>query len=103
MNVKVRGEPQPGQIGQSLDEIQYDLPLPEGIFEFEIPEGTEVIDQTQLWETLNNPDYGMSAEGMTDQQARVELARRFWDAVLAEDWDAAHHLHPAASKKFLEE
>ncbi len=45
MNVKVRGEPQPGQIGQSFDEIQYDLPLPEGIFEFEIPEGAEVTEK----------------------------------------------------------
>ena len=45
MNVKVSGEPQPGQIGQSFDEIHYDLPLPEGIFEFEIPEGAEVTEK----------------------------------------------------------
>ncbi len=45
MNVKFNGQPQPGQIGQSFDEIYYDLPLPEGIFEFEIPEGAEVIEE----------------------------------------------------------
>jgi hypothetical protein len=45
MKMKVRGQPQPGQIGQSFDEIYYDLPLPEGIFEFKIPEGTEVIEK----------------------------------------------------------
>ena len=45
MNMKVKGEPQPGQIGQSFDEIHFDLPLPEGIFEFEIPEGAEVTEK----------------------------------------------------------
>lgn len=43
--MKVSGEPQPGQIGQSFDEIHYDLPLPEGIFEFEIPEEAEVTEK----------------------------------------------------------
>ncbi len=45
MNMKVSGQPQPWQIGQSFDEIHYDLPLPEGIFEFEIPEGAQVIEK----------------------------------------------------------
>ena len=45
MNMKFNGQPQPGQIGQSFDEIYYDLPLPEGIFEFEIPEGAEVKEE----------------------------------------------------------
>jgi hypothetical protein len=44
MNLKYKGKPQPGHIGQSIDEMCYDLPLPEGIFEFEIPEGAEVIE-----------------------------------------------------------
>ena len=45
MKMNVRGQPQPGQIGQSFDEIHYDLPLPEGIFEFEIPEGAVVKEK----------------------------------------------------------
>ncbi len=45
MNVKFNGPPQPGQLGHSFDEIYYDLPLPEGIFEFEISEGAEVIEE----------------------------------------------------------
>jgi outer membrane lipoprotein-sorting protein len=45
MKMKVSGQPAPGQIGQSFDEIYYDLPLPEGIFEFEIPEGAEVKEK----------------------------------------------------------
>jgi len=45
MIMKASAQPQPGYYGQSLDEIYYDLPLPEGIFEFEIPEGAEVIEK----------------------------------------------------------
>ena len=45
MNMKPKGEPRPGQIGQSIDEISYDVPLPDGIFDFEIPEGAKVIEQ----------------------------------------------------------
>jgi len=45
LNLRLSGQPQPGQIGQSFDEIYYDLPLPEGIFEFEIPEGAEVKEE----------------------------------------------------------
>jgi len=44
MHLKFKGKPQPGQIGQNIDEMCYDLPLPEGIFEFEIPEGAQVIE-----------------------------------------------------------
>lgn len=45
MVMKASAQPQPGHYGQSLDEIYYDLPLPEGIFEFEIPDGAEVIEK----------------------------------------------------------
>ena len=45
MNMKLQGKPQPGQIGQSIDEMSYDEPLPDGIFDFEIPEGAKVIEQ----------------------------------------------------------
>jgi hypothetical protein len=45
MNIKFNGPPQPGQLGQSFDEIFYDQPLPEGIFELEIPEGAEVVEK----------------------------------------------------------
>ena len=45
LKITVGGEQQPGHYGQSIDEIHYDLPLPEGVFEFEIPDGAEVIEK----------------------------------------------------------
>ncbi|MBC8481303.1 MAG: hypothetical protein H8D47_01390 [Planctomycetes bacterium] len=35
----------PGQGVKSVDSIEYNIPIPEGIFEFKIPEGTKVIHQ----------------------------------------------------------
>ncbi len=35
----------PGQGVKSVDRIEYNVPIPKGIFEFEIPEGAEVVEQ----------------------------------------------------------
>jgi outer membrane lipoprotein-sorting protein len=45
MNFKPKGEPQPGQLGQSIEDFTFNAPLPEGIFNFKIPEGAKVIEQ----------------------------------------------------------
>jgi outer membrane lipoprotein-sorting protein len=44
MNI-ISCEMHPGQIGKSMDEIHYDVPLPDGIFEFEIPEDATVVEK----------------------------------------------------------
>ena len=43
IHVEYMGARSPENIGKSIDEIYYDSPLPEGIFEFKIPEGAEVV------------------------------------------------------------
>ena len=45
MHEKSKGNIQSGKIDQSIDEIYYNKPLPEGIFEFKIPEGAKVVEQ----------------------------------------------------------
>ena len=45
MIMKPKGDPKPGQIGQSIEDFSFNEPLPEGIFNFEIPEGAQVIEQ----------------------------------------------------------
>ncbi|MBN2588353.1 MAG: hypothetical protein JXA96_00705 [Sedimentisphaerales bacterium] len=44
INVKSTKNPQQGE-GKSIDQIFYNEPLPEGIFDFVIPEGARVIEQ----------------------------------------------------------
>ncbi|MHC4639798.1 MAG: hypothetical protein ACYTBV_20235 [Planctomycetota bacterium] len=43
----IRCERYPNNMGKSVDEIYYDEALPEGIFEFEIPEGAKVIEKQE--------------------------------------------------------
>jgi hypothetical protein len=45
MQMIPKGELQPGQLGLSVEDITYNSPLPEGIFDFKIPEGAQVIEQ----------------------------------------------------------
>jgi hypothetical protein len=45
MQMIPKGELQPGQLGQSIEDITYNSPLPEGIFDFKIPEGAQVLEQ----------------------------------------------------------
>ncbi|MEE9370968.1 MAG: hypothetical protein V3W45_05795, partial [Sedimentisphaerales bacterium] len=55
----------PGQIIKSVDKIYYNEPLPEGLFDFEIPEGAQVIREQSLLPVIDDPKYGISAEGLT--------------------------------------
>jgi outer membrane lipoprotein-sorting protein len=45
MQITPKGELQPGQLGQSIEDITYNEPLPEGIFDFKIPQGATVEEQ----------------------------------------------------------
>ena len=45
MNLIPKKELPPGQLGQSMEDFTYNEHLPEGIFDFEIPEGAQVIEQ----------------------------------------------------------
>lgn len=91
-----------GQIVKSIDEIYYNQPLPDGLFDFEIPEGAKVIEESDILTILNDPDCGISADGLTRKEARIKLISQFWDHVLNRDWEAAHRLLPVASQRRLE-
>ena len=45
MTFKPKGELQSGQLGQSIEDFTFNEPLPEGIFDFVIPQGAKVIEQ----------------------------------------------------------
>jgi len=87
----------PGQIIKSVDEIYYNEPLPEGLFDFEIPDGAEVIREQRLWPVIDDPKYGICAEGITKDEARVKIIKEFWGHVINKDFESAHMLLPVAS------
>lgn len=92
-----------GQIIKNVDEIYYNEPLPEGLFDFEIPEGAEVIREQSLLPKIDDPNYGMSAEGLSRDEARVRILREFWERVIKRDFESAHMLLPVASVERIRE
>ena len=77
------------QICKSVDQIFYNVELPEGMFDFEVPEKF-VKDRS----ALNDPDKGMSAEGLTHEKASVLISEKYWKAAIAGDWDTFRQLAP---------
>lgn len=78
--------------------IIYYEDLPDEVFEFEIPEGAKIIEETpERWDKLNDPNAGMLAETMTQEEASVEIVRQYWQAVIVRDWELVAKLRPITS------
>lgn len=92
----------PGQIIKSIDEIYYNEPLPEGLFDFEIPEGAQVIREQSLLPLIDDPNYGISAENLSQEEARIKIIKEFWSYVIDRNFEAAHKLLPVASPQKIE-
>lgn len=84
-----------GSIFKDIDQIEYNVDLPEKIFEFEIPDGAKIVDMDKERETLSDPQYGISTEGLTEQQAAEEIVTQYWDAMINMDLTAAQKLYPS--------
>ncbi|MBN1437612.1 MAG: tetratricopeptide repeat protein [Sedimentisphaerales bacterium] len=61
---------------KSVDRLEYNLPIPEGIFEFEIPEGAEVVDESRYPEANECFDRGRRALAAGDFAQAKELFER---------------------------
>jgi len=74
-----------GSVIRDIDRIEFNVELPEEIFTFEIPEGASIIDHDYNQKLLNDPQYGISTEGMTEQQAAETIATMYWNAIIEMD------------------
>ncbi|MHC4213111.1 MAG: hypothetical protein ACYSWP_07045 [Planctomycetota bacterium] len=77
------------QICKTVDQIFYNVELPEGMFDFEIPD-IFVRD----YSVLEDPNKGMPAEGLTHDQASVLIAQKYWKAAISGDWDTCQQMAP---------
>jgi hypothetical protein len=78
--------------------ITYLENFPDELFEFEIPEGAQVIEKKPvLMDKLQDPNGGMLVGSMTDEEACEEIVRRYWDAVIEGDWRLVAMLRPIAN------
>ena len=74
--------------------IVYYEQLPDDIFEIDLPDSSEII---AIDAPLDDPDYGMSAEGLTQEQACHIILTEFWQAVSEQDLDKTRKLFPYAA------
>jgi hypothetical protein len=87
-----------GAIFKDIERIEYNVDLPEGIFDFEIPEGASIIDHDYNQKLLNDPQNGISTEGMTEQQAAETIATMYWNALINMDETTARKVAPVSPK-----
>lgn len=99
----LKGRNRPGDFIRDFDEIRFDEELPAGIFEFEMPEGAVVTDMDQQRQLLDDANNGISAEGLTKQQAAEEIAREYWQYIIEKDLEKAKKVYPSISLSSAEE
>ncbi|MFC1676945.1 outer membrane lipoprotein carrier protein LolA [Planctomycetota bacterium] len=82
----------------NIKSITFFEDLPDELFDFEIPEGAEIVDATsERINKLLEQNAGMLVENMTEEQACKEIARRYWQAVIDQNWQAVAMLRPIAT------
>jgi hypothetical protein len=78
--------------------------LPDELFDFEIPEGAKVVPAlAERNNRLQDSNFGMSLGNMSQEQACVEITRRYWQAVIEKDWQTVAILNPASTAEEWEE
>ncbi len=77
------------QITQSIEQINYNVELPAGMFDFKVPP-----DADKDREAFDAPENGMSAEGLTHSEASGIIVRKYFEAVMSGDWDTRGKLKP---------
>ena len=77
------------QICKSVEHFYYNVELPQGMFDFEVPE-----EFVRDYSVLEDPDKGLSADGLTHEEASVLTAEKYWEAAITGDWDTCQLLAP---------
>lgn len=82
------------QICKSEDQIFYNVELPQGMFDFEVPEKWH-----RDWSLLDDPSKGLAIGGLTHEEGALKIAKEYWQAVIENNWDHADRLRPIADWK----
>lgn len=95
LNTNFEGKPQ-----FYATSIEYNPELPDGIFEFEIPDGAKVIKvPKKLPGYFDDPNVGISAEGLTDEEACLMIVEDYLRALIDGDWEYLAQLRPICNVK----
>jgi hypothetical protein len=84
--------------------FEYNPELPADFFDFEIPDGAQVIDCRPLRDLLDSdPNTGIAVENMSKEDACKQVAKEYWSAVIAKDWVRLQEIRPLISEEELNE
>lgn len=83
--------------------IEYDREIPEGFFDFDIPDGTQVVDCRMLRDLLDrDPNYGILVGQVSTYDACKKVIEKYWQAVIDRNWDDVKKIRPLAAGDSLE-
>jgi outer membrane lipoprotein-sorting protein len=89
-NLSFQGEPE-----FYAEKIEYNPQLPDGTFEFKIPEGAKVAKlQQKLPEYLDDTNCGILVEGLSDEEACLMIVEDYLRALIDGDWEYLAQLRP---------
>jgi len=92
-----------GQSHYEYDKIIFDKEIPDGFFDFEIPQGAQVIDCRILRNLLDeNPNYGIVVDELSTFDACKEAVAQYWQAVVNRDWAKVKSLRPLSTGQDLD-
>ena len=79
-----------------VETIHYNIDLPEGVFDFEIPEDAEIVEgmSQAFMDRINDPQYGMAVDPADTLEAAELCARAFCQAAVNQDCELLHQLCP---------
>jgi hypothetical protein len=93
-----------GQPHFEFDKIIFDKEIPDDTFNFEIPQGAQVIDCRVLRSLLDkNPNYGIDVNELSAYDSCKKAVTEYWQAVIGRDWSKVKNLRPLAAGQELEQ
>lgn len=91
-----RGKPE-----YDIKKIVYYEELPGEIFELEVPEDAQILEGFSpfigQFDKLGNPQYGVSAEGLSKDEACKKILEEFWQATINDDLPRIRQLLPVTA------
>jgi outer membrane lipoprotein-sorting protein len=92
-----------GQPHFEFDKIIFDKEIPDDTFDFEIPQGAQVIDCRILRSLLDeNSNYGIAVNELSAYDSCKKAVTEYWQAVIGRDWAKVKNLRPLAAGQELE-
>jgi hypothetical protein len=86
-----------GQPHYEFDKFTFDEEIPDGFFDFDIPQGAQVINCRILRNLLDeNPNYGITVDELSTSDACKEAVTQYWQAIINRDWAKVKSLRPLA-------